>query len=294
MAPQQLTNSLRLVLAASLFCLAFALAYFAWQVRQVVTAVQLLEPYLPALLEESERWRGEVNKSVTLAETEVPKVLASWQSTQTYLNESTPATLEEVAAMRQSLDKQLPLVLAQVQALDAQLPKVLAEVAAVRAAIPAVLDSIPPVLAESQALRQEVPLMLTQAENLVDKAGVAGKKASEGAIKGMFSGVLKMPFDLLLGASELLIGGEKLTDADIAAITQTADSVLARRQLGLAESYQVKTGLSGTVTLESWFQENNQQCAKLSVFGERKNKNGNRILFSACPDGKQGWHYQLL
>ncbi|BFM13176.1 hypothetical protein R50072_33290 [Simiduia litorea] len=294
MVSQQLKLWLSGALAASLLCLAVAIAFFAWQVRQAVAVVQTLEPYLPSLLVESQAWRGEVGKGVALAEVALPKALAEVHSAQAYLKEFTPATLQEVAAARQSLDKQLPLVLAQLQALDAQLPQVLAEVAAVRAALPSVLDSIPPVLAESEALRKEVPLMLMQAESLVNKAGVAGKQASEGAIKGMFSGVIKMPFDFLLGASELLIGGEKLSDTDIAAITQAADRALQKKQVGVKEPYQVKTGLSGSVTFVSWFEQDNQRCAKLSVFGVRKNKKGNTVLFSACPDGKQGWHYQLL
>ncbi|AFU99891.1 hypothetical protein [Simiduia agarivorans] len=288
------SNAARWFVGASLFSLSAALVYFSLQLAAVVTAVDKLLPMVPQLLAQSDDWREEVNRGISLAETQTPVALETFDQTQRWLEMQTPELLQEVAAIRVLVDTQLPPLVAQVDQLQQQLPALLQESAALREALPGILAesaairaSVPPILAESAALRSDVPLMLAQAGQLADKAGEAGRKATQGAV----TGVLRMPFDMLLGAGDLLFGGKKLSDEEVSALTAAGARLLADgAAAGDREAFSAASGLTGSLTIK---EKINNQCWRITAYGGHPGKPPTSSDFKACLNDAGEWDFSL-
>ena len=217
------------LLSLSLFALAAALAYFAYEISRVSVQV-------PGILESVDHTTdkvapviGEIGEIRAL----VPDILHEVEQTRLLV----PPILEEVEQVR----LQIPPVLAEVRQTRQQIPPILKEVEAVRKEVPGVLKSadqataalsgvasqveetrplIEEALKQVETTRESIPPMLDRADAMIDKARTAGQEASSGAVTGFFKGLITAPFALVGDAGKAITGmsDEQLkdfTDEDI-------------------------------------------------------------------------------
>ena len=180
------------LLPLSVFSLSAALIYFTFIFSQVVEDI-------PLILEKVEVTSNKIKPVIT----EVSKI-----------RELIPPITHEVTELR----KKIPAILDEVKKTRELVPSVVTEIQNVREITPSILkevkqtrESIPAILKEVEQTRKEIPGLLVKAENLIKNAQKIAKKTSEGAVTGVFAGILKAPFKLIGG----VFNSGNLTDASI-------------------------------------------------------------------------------
>ena len=203
------------LLSLSLFALAGSIVYFTYQVAMVSKQIPEILQRIDMTSEKIEPVITEVAQIVDL----VPPILKEIEETRKLV----PPILKEVEQTR----KMIPSILLEVEQTRKQIPAVLKESEAIRGELPAVLASadkasaavadvskqveatrplIPEVLKEVETTRESIPPMMDRADQLIEKARVAGKEASEGAVTGIFSGIIMAPFALVGDAGKSITG----------------------------------------------------------------------------------------
>ena len=203
------------LLSLSLFALAGAIVYFTYEVAIVSKQIPDILLSINNTSEQVEPIIDEVSKIIDL----VPPILKEVEE----IRKSIPPILKEIEQTR----KMIPPILSEVEQTRKQIPAVLKESAAIRGELPAVLASadkaskavvdiskqveatrplIPEVLKEVEVTRESIPPMMDRADALIEKARVAGKEASQGAVSGVFSGIIMAPFELMADAGRSITG----------------------------------------------------------------------------------------
>ena len=211
-SPKQFATVL---LSLSLFALAGAIVYFTYEMASVSKQIPDILVRIDNTTEKIEPIIDEVSEIVDL----VPPILKEVEATRKLI----PPILKEVEQTR----KMIPPILDEVAQTRAQIPAVLKESEAIRGDLPAVLVSvdkasaavtdvaqqvektrplIPKVIKEVETTRESIPGMMDRADVLIEKARVAGKEASQGAVTGFFKGIILAPFALVGDAGKSIIG----------------------------------------------------------------------------------------
>ena len=218
------------VLATALALLAGALVYFAVTLKQVVNA---LPPVVAGLQDVSGEIPPILERVDLILATTVPSLLAEVTGIREQvegLQAKLPDVLTEVAAIREGtvpdvlaeverIRSSIPPILERVASIQEQLPSILAEVEAVRGEVPSIVaqvegiqTQIPDILAEVEAVRLAIPEYLEDANDLTEKVRTAGREASEGAVQGLFSGIIKAPVNMVSGFGSNFIAGQEFTE----------------------------------------------------------------------------------
>ncbi|WP_157117936.1 hypothetical protein [Oceanicoccus sagamiensis] len=289
-----------LALPFSLVCIAAAIAYFSYAVIRVVEEA-------PAIIEQVEsttRAIDPVVDEVAIITALIPDIVDEVG----LVREQITPILTEVEALR----LELPTLLAEVEQIRLAIPPVLDEVEQVRLAIPPVLEEVanvrgelpaivaesegyrtlvPEVLAEVEATREMIPPTMAKAEVLINKASVAGKKASEGAVTGFFTGIIKAPFKMVSGASSSVFGSQKgLNSTDIDLLQGTALKLLNEAPVGSEESWEnKKTKAKGTIKVEKEFVESGNPCRQLWIKTLKEKKELDNSRYRVCLDDQGSW-----
>ncbi len=203
------------LMSLSLFSLAAAIIYFSYQMSIISTQIPDVLVSINNTSEKIEPVIDEVAEIVTL----VPAILKEVEETRKLI----PPILKEVEQTR----KMIPPILKEVEQTRNQIPAVLAESEAIRAELPTMLASadkasgavsdvaeqveatrplVSEVLKEVETTRESIPPMMDRADTLIEKARVAGKEASQGAVTGFFSGLIMAPFVLVADAGRGIAG----------------------------------------------------------------------------------------
>lgn len=273
-------NAATYVLAASLFCLAGALVFFSLKISEVSQS-------LPAILQSVEQTSAQVEPvlvEVNEIRDLVPPVLEEVQQTRALI----PSVLEEVRKTRELI----PPMLKEVEQVRQQVPAILDEVEAARKQIPSIVKTadkaadaivkasdevaatrviIPDVLDQVEKTREAIPPMLAKAEIIVDKAGQAGKKASEDAVAGVFTGIIKAPFKIVGGIGKSISAAlgsnvKGLTDDDKQTISKLSEELLMSGVVGESKSWRnAKNGNEGSVSIAEIKTINGRDCTVLHV-----------------------------
>jgi uncharacterized protein YoxC len=254
------------VLALSLFCLAGALIYFSLKVSEVTQS-------LPAILDSVEQTSAKIEpvlEEVNEIRDLIPPILEEVKQTRLLV----PPILEEVRKTRETI----PPILEEVEQTRKQIPAIIEEVAATRKQIPAVLDEvaatreiIPSVLGEVEKTREALPAMLDKADKIVAGAGEVGKKASEDAVAGVFTGIIKAPFKIVGNMSKSIFGSlgegvKGVSDDDRNIITKLSNELLVSGVVGDSRSWEnPKNGNKETVTLVNTKVIDGRECKVLHV-----------------------------
>ena len=199
----------------SLFALAGSVVYFTYEVVIISKQIPGILLRVDTTSEKLEPIINDVGNIIDL----VPPILKEVEA----IRKSIPPILKEVEQTR----KMIPPILSEVEQTRKQIPAVLKESAAIRGELPAVLASadkaskavagvakqveatrplIPEVLKEVETTRESIPGMMDRADGLIEKARVAGKEASQGAVTGIFSGIIMAPFSLVADAGRSITG----------------------------------------------------------------------------------------
>lgn len=288
------------VLAFSIFAMAFALVYFTVQISSI-------SDQIPEILESVESTSAKIEPVVTEIDkvTElVPPILEEIKQTRKQI----PLILKEVESTR----KQIPAILTEVGEIRAQLPSVLEEVKQTREMVPDVLDTVntvskevektrllvPQVLTQVELTREAIPGMMDRADNMITQARAAGREASKGAVTGVLTGIVAAPFNLIGGLGKKVLGisaeeQKKLTDKDIAIMTEKGQELLASNEVNTVLEWQNPDDKhNGKMTLKK-ITGSGTESGDCKDIQWQVLENGKKILFDKqityCLDGENGW-----
>jgi len=230
----------------SLFALAGSVVYFTYEVAIISKHIPEILQRVDTTSEKLEPIIDDVGHIIDL----VPPILKEVED----IRKSIPPILKEVEQTR----KMIPQILSEVEQTRKQIPAVLKESAAIRGELPAVLASadkaskavadvarqveatrplIPEVLKEVTTTRESIPPMMDRADVLIEKARIAGKEASEGAVTGLFTGIIRAPFALVASAGRGITG---LTEEEAKTFNDKDFSLVKQ-----ASIYLLNNGLKG-------------------------------------------------
>ena len=258
------------LLSLSLFALAGAIAYFTYEVAVISKQIPDILLRIDDTSEKVEPVIDDVGHIIDL----VPPILKEVEA----IRKLIPSILKEVEQTR----KMIPPILSEVEQTRKQIPAVLKESAAIRGELPAVLASadkaskavvdvskqieatrplIPEVLKEVEATRESIPPMMDRADGLIEKARVAGKEASQGAVTGIFSGIIMAPFALVADMGRGVAGlteeeAKEFHEKDLELIQQAYLFLLNNGFKGEERQWNnTESGHHGTVMLADIYSE---------------------------------------
>ena len=222
--PFKRTDKMNRLLSAAIFCLAIAISYFALQLSKIHREFALLErtlqtvdSQLPSILKESAEIRSQVADTTQVVDS---------------INQKVPDLLlqvKETTAVLAAYEAQLPNIIAQLELANENigvvtptLPDMIESSNQMSTAISETNESvkrltplIPQVLDEIAATRQALPGLLDRADNLVASAKDVGSQTTQGAVSGIFTGLLKAPVTILgtLASPFVQIFDEQITES---------------------------------------------------------------------------------
>lgn len=308
-----MNNTADLLATASRFAIAAAIVYFAYQLGQV--GMQL-----PAVMQSVD----EVSQHIEPALGEFKEI----RKEMTEVRGLIPGVLAEVGEVR----RQIPPILAQVEAINRQIEPILQRIDKTvtvvndtQQQIPQILDTaddaivalnatrkevlplVPPVLEEVKLTRQSVDPTLDRVEELVEDvyfkatdviAGAqdAGKQASEGAVKGFFTGLVKLPFQFVGSLASPIVSqfdkkvADQLTEKDIELLAKTSDRAIQSDKLKKEWRWEnPASGNSGSITVVRDFERQGLQCAEARIRISNKRKEILDMLDEFCKNEENKW-----
>jgi surface antigen len=292
-------------LSAGLFAIAGAIVFFTIELSHI-------RQDLPAILIQVEKTSGKVDPildEIKEVRKLIPPILSEVDATRSQI----PPILSEIEAVRQNV----PIILDEVKETRKLVPPILAETAKTIESIPDILETlnaisstviqtnkeiaktrllVPEVLKEVKAVRKEIgatrqsiPTTLDRVDNLLAKATTTGRKATEGAVTGIFTGVITAPFRALVSLGETAngssLGDEVFLEGEDLQIATDAAVALTKSKKGASKTWKnTKSGKNGKFTLIAKYQEDNLECLTM----EHKVWSGEKKIiervFDACRD----------
>ena len=206
--------------------------------------------------------------------------------------------IDETTSIRKTV---LP-VLKEIKQTRQLIPDILQETARVRTQVTEVnntliktLEILPSVLEEMEQTRIEIPELLTRAERLVVSANEAGEDASEGAVTGFFSGILKAPFSIIsnLGESifdEMGMEEDAFTDEDRMMIGKLSHETLEAGMVGESREWEDSdTGHTMKVSLMHEIMQDDKPCRSLHIEASGDNDTYIEKEIMLCKKGDSEW-----
>jgi len=297
-------NKASYTLAFSQFSLAAALIYFTIEISGIVIQI-------PDILSSVEKTSEKINPIVSeigKVREQIPLILKEIEE----VRKQIPPVLDEVKELRQQLPailvevkevrEQIPAVLVEVKEIRQQVPLVLTEVKLYRQQIPLILDEVeevrilvPDILTEVASMREAIPPMLVQGERMIREARTAGKEASEGAVTGVFTGIIKAPFKLVGGLGRSMFGSSShdiagFTEGDKNLAGNIAVTILEHGKLGEKLTWaNPESGNDGTITFFETKKIDGKECRVfrnvVRIAGNEKINNN----ITACQNKDSEW-----
>jgi surface antigen len=278
------------LLAVSLICLSGSIVFFTIQfininreIPEILTGVEKAAEKVDTVVKEAERMR-EIVPSITKEISETRKQVPSILKEVSEFRKQIPAVLKEVNGINQKI----PAILKEVNEINQKIPATLEEVKEIRALVPLVLDEV-------KKTREAIPSMLLKADNIVKDAKQISKTATEGAMTGVFTGIIKAPFEIVGGLGNAIFGGlgedaEEVTEEDLELIKLTTYQVLSTAKPADSSKWSnPQSGNNGTVTMKQSAEIDERDCRILNYKiriddEERINKD-----VSFCLDENSNW-----
>ncbi|MES9970263.1 MAG: hypothetical protein ABW092_09530 [Candidatus Thiodiazotropha sp.] len=271
-------------LAAGLFAIAGAIVYFTIELSHI-------RQDLPAILTQVEKTSGKVDpilNEIREIRKLIPPILQEVDATRSQI----PPILAEIEAIRLNVPpiltqveetrKLVPPILTEASKTIDSIPEILKtlnsisttvkstnkEIAKTRGLVPDILKEIKSVRNEIGATRKAIPVTLDRVDYLLAQAATTGQKASEGAITGVFTGVITAPFRALISLGETAKGaadgdGVFLEGEDLDIATNAAVA-LTRLKEGATKTWKnPNSGKQGKFTLLAKFREKKLECQSI-------------------------------
>lgn len=284
-------------MALAILCLGLGLCYFGYAIIYTVRQA-------PVIISELDKVGTRIDRVLDTAGRLGPQLEPVLQQVKS-LQQQIPLVLKEVEANRLLL----PSVLKQVSMTTAQVPPILAEMQAVRKVLPDVLKELesyrllvpglqeellayrmmtPKILAETKAVRLMVPQTMDRADSLVANMQLAGKKASEGAVVGVISGILKAPLSLA-GSLGKTFQSRGVTDKDIRFIKEAAGSALSKPMGEVSRWNNPPSKHSGLISVISERVVDGRRCRTLEMTIARSGRQIEKRTSELCLTGEDEW-----
>lgn len=299
------------VLAASLFSMALSLVYFsvvltriliqlpelsrevqvtAEKIDPIVDEVHAIQVQIPLILEEVARIRGQVPPILE----QVPPILEELEA----IRATIPPILEETAAIRAAIPpilaesaairEQIPSIMAEVDDIEAQIPFIIAEIEAVRATIPDIIEQV-------EAVRLEIPQHLDQAERISENIETAGQKAGEGAVTGVFTGIVKAPMSIVTGIGGSLLPSSDLSEQDRIEIVKAVEDIVENGTKGESATWKnPDSGVRGKVVIREHYEDADPPCMIIRITAYRSYKKLGEADARICRDADGAWAFEGL
>ncbi len=277
----------------SLFTLAGSIAYFTYEMTNVSKQVPDILQSIDNTSEKIEPIIDEVGQIIDL----VPPILKQVEESRKLI----PSILKEVEQTRQ----QIPALLKESEAIRGELPAVLSSadkasqaVTDVSRQIEATRPLIPEVLKEVETTRESIPPMMDRADVLIEKARVAGQEASEGAVTGLFTGIIRAPFALVGDAGRSITGlseaeAKQLDKKDFELVEKASLYLLNNGTKGEERQWKnADSGNHGVVVLKDIYTEGEYaeiDCRSLNIQLYKKGKMIKQAPRSFCKDNAGKW-----
>ena len=322
-----MNNGINAFIAASRFAIAAAIVYFAYQIAQIndnvsvamALADQLSQQIEPALVKAKEiRVEiAEVRKQIPVVVNEIARVC-----------QQIPPLLDEVEQIR----GQIPPILAQLNSIETQIDPILkridktvAVVDKTQRQIPQIINTadnaiaslnqtreevvplVPPVLDEIRLTREKIDPILDRVDDLVDDAyfkatdaigaaDKAGQEASEGAVKGFFTGLIKLPFELVGTLASPIVNSidqdvaKQLTEKDIELMIELGNRAYKSARIDKEYRWENSdSGNSGSITLLRHFQSEGRECTETRMTINNRRKEIMDKVKNYCLDAEGKW-----
>jgi surface antigen/regulator of replication initiation timing len=309
-------NAVDLLATASRFAIAAAIIYFAYQLAQINDNVPVITQSVEQVSQHIEPTLEEV-KAIRLEITQVRNLV--------------PDVLAEVAEVR----KQVPLVVAEVAEVRQQIPRIIAQVESIKKEIDPILQRVDKTVAVVDDTQRQIPQILTtadnaiaaindtnkeikltresidptldrvdglvedaysKAQNAISAAEDAGKKASEGAVSGFFTGLIKLPFKFIGSLASPIVDeldsdvARQLTEKDIELIAEAGVRAIKSKSTGKDWGWEnPKSGNSGSITIVREYQSQGIECVEAKVLISNKRKQIMDELDNFCLNEKNEW-----
>jgi len=325
-----MNTAVDLLATTSRFAIAAAIIYFAYQLAQindnvvvVTQSVDQVSQHIEPALEEVKAIRLEIVEVHSL----VPDVLVEIAG----VRKQIPLVIAEVAEVR----KQIPLVLTEIAEVRQQIPAILAQVESIEQRIDPILQRVDKTVAAVDDTQRQIPRIMStadkaiatindtnkeikltresinptldrvddlvedayfKAQDAISTAEDAGKKASEGAISGFFTGLIKLPFKLIGSLASPIVDSldvdvaRKLTEKDIELLAEAGTRAIKSKGTGKERRWDNPSSKnSGSITIIRKYQLQDLECVEARVRISHKGKQIGDELEKFCLNEKNEW-----
>jgi surface antigen/regulator of replication initiation timing len=309
-------TTIDLLATASRFAIAAAIIYFAYQLAQINDNVPVITQSVEQVSQHIEPTLEEV-KQVRLEIAQVRKLIPEILDEVAEIRKQVPVVVAEMAEVR----KQFPAILTRVESINQQVgpilqrvDKTLVVVDDAQRQIPQILSTADNAIAAINDTNKEIKLTresidptldrvdglvedaYSKAQNAISSAEEAGTKASEGAVSGFFTGLIKLPFKFIGSLASPIVNSldanvaRKLTEKDIELLAEAGTKAIKSKNMGKDLSWEnPKSGNSGSITTISSFALQGFDCVEARV---RISHNGKQIeddLEKFCLNENNEW-----
>lgn len=322
-----MSNTVDLLATASRFAIAAAIVYFAYQLAQINNKVEVVtrsvdqvSQHIEPTLEEAEAIRLEIAEVRKL----VPQILQEVAEVRKQIS----PVVTEVAEVR----KQIPPILARIEAINnqivpildrvdksvavvdttnKQIPHILAStdnaVAALNQTREQVVPLVPQLLEEVRLTREKVDPTLDRVDDLVEDAyfkaqdtitdaQIAGQEASEGAVKGFFTGIIKLPFELVGTLASPIVKNidadvaKQLTEKDIELMLEAGNKLINTRRTNKEGRWEnPNSGNSGSIIVNRFYELQGVECIEARIRISNRRRQILDKLDQYCKDQDDKW-----
>jgi surface antigen len=294
-----MNNGINTLIVASRFAIAASIVYFAYQLAQVngnvtvamALADQISQQIEPALIEVKE-----IREEIAEVRKLVPPMLAQLKSIDKQIDPILKRVDKTVAVVDKT-QRQIPLIIDTADNAIAVLNQTREEV----------VPLVPPLLDEIRLTRETIDPTLDRFDDLVEvaydkaiqaigAADQAGQKASEGAVKGFFTGLIKLPFDLVGTLASPIIENldrdvvKQLSEKDIELMAEAGDRSYKSDKVDKEHRWEnPDSGNSGSITILRKYQLKGAECVEGRSRISNKRKQIMDEVNNYCQDEEGKW-----
>jgi hypothetical protein len=268
-------------------------------VPQVLSEVAALREQIPIILKEAEQVRNSlppILAEMVEVRQQIPPILAQIESMSLQIDPILQRIDQSVVVIDQT-QRQIPEILATadraINTLDTTreqlvplVPQALEEVRLTRGKIDPTLDRVDDLVADTYF----------KAQDAIAAAQSAGQQASEGAVKGFFTGIIKLPFDLVGTLASPIVNNidkdvaKLLTEKDIELMGISGKQVAESGNIDNSQRWKnPDSGNSGSITLLREFKTDDNNCVEVRIRISNRRREIMDKLDSYCRSDDDKW-----
>ena len=255
------------------------------QIPVVMNEIARVRQQVPPVLDELEQIRGQI-----------PPILAQLNSIETKIDPILKRVDETVAVVDQT-QRQIPQIINTadnaIATLNQTREEVVPLVRPVLDEIRLTREKIDPTLDRVDDLVEDVYIKATKAIGAADKAG---QEASEGAVKGFFTGLIKLPFELVGTLASPIVKSldqdvvRQLTEKDVELMAEAGDRAYKSNKIDKEYRWEnPDSGNSGSIILLRKFQLKGAECVETSITMSNRRKQLMDKVNDYCLDAEGKW-----